>query len=239
MALKRCSACKKEHETISFSSNSHRKDGLHNQCNDCRRASAKKCKDKKRREFLSTLKPVERLLGEIFVVVANDGIEYEYLISNFGRVISMKLGFEVLINPSAQLGRCGRPGYLGVSLRDPSRKNYYTSRVHRLVAKAFIPNPDNLLQVNHIDGDKTNNNVTNLEWCTPEHNIRHSFSEKLNIAPRGKDSHLFDKGKKVKLNGVTYNSVAGAARETGIPRTTLSAELISNRKPKYGIEYVD
>jgi hypothetical protein len=47
-------------------------------------------------------------------------------------------------------------------------------RLHRLVAQMFIPNPDNLPVINHIDGDKTNNHVSNLEWCNKSHNERHA-----------------------------------------------------------------
>ena len=47
--------------------------------------------------------------------------------------------------------------------------------IHRLVAKAFIPNPDNLIVVNHIDGNIKNNNVTNLEWCTHSYNSKHAY----------------------------------------------------------------
>lgn len=65
-------------------------------------------------------------------------------------------------------------GYLYVSLTDEygQKKNHY---IHRLVADAFIPNPNNLPQVNHLDYDRTNNKVTNLEWCCALDNIRFSL----------------------------------------------------------------
>ncbi len=69
-------------------------------------------------------------------------------------------------------------GYLSVALyKDGTHKNY---RVHRLVAETFIPNPSNLPQVNHIDGNKLNNNVDNLEWCTSKQNIQHAWKNGLN-----------------------------------------------------------
>lgn len=64
-------------------------------------------------------------------------------------------------------------GYLSVGFSSK------TKLVHRLVAEAFLPNPNNLEFVNHKDGNKHNNHVSNLEWCTRQHNENHAFSTGL------------------------------------------------------------
>ena len=68
-------------------------------------------------------------------------------------------------------------GYLRVSLSKEGVNKTY--KVHRLVATAFIPNPLQLPCVNHIDGNKTNNHVSNLEWCTHSENLKHAFKTGL------------------------------------------------------------
>lgn len=68
--------------------------------------------------------------------------------------------------------------------------------IHRLVAIHFIPNPDNLPQVNHIDGDKLNNNVSNLEWCTNKENSYHYYSKHGYNMPNAKID--IDKAKEIK-----------------------------------------
>jgi hypothetical protein len=77
--------------------------------------------------------------------------------------------------------KIGNNGYLTIHLRDRSIEH---PSVHRLVAVAFIPNPDNKSTVNHKDGDKQNNNVSNLEWSTSAEQINHALSNGL-IKVRG------------------------------------------------------
>lgn len=73
-------------------------------------------------------------------------------------------------------------GYMSVSL------NSKTFKVHRLVAEAFISNPNSFLQVNHKDGDKTNNSVDNLEWCDSYYNMQHAVKTGLFHKFYGKDN---------------------------------------------------
>ncbi|ANY29309.1 putative HNH endonuclease [Bacillus phage PK16] len=75
-------------------------------------------------------------------------------------------------------------GYLRVCLAEKyTKKNH---RVHRLVALAFLPNPDNKKVVNHKDGNKHHNNVTNIEWCTHSENTVHALDTGLKGVPVGK-----------------------------------------------------
>jgi len=97
------------------------------------------------------------------------GYEGYYQVSNLGRVKSLKRKTgNKRNNEDIILKTYLRASYLFVRLRkDNKYKNYL---VHRLVASAFIPNPDNLPQVNHIDENKINNIVNNLEWCDAKYN---------------------------------------------------------------------
>ena len=105
-----------------------------------------------------------------------------YEASNLGRIRSVerivksgrghKTVPSVVLKPSI-----GEYGYESVSLSMNNKK--YMRRVNRLVAQTFIDNPDNLPQVNHIDGNKTNNRVENLEWCNGSYNMQHCYANKL------------------------------------------------------------
>ncbi len=95
----------------------------------------------------------------------------KYLVSNDGHVYNGETGKE--LSPDITYA-----GYLRVLIY---YKGYRKAKsIHRLVATAFIPNPDNLPEVNHKDGNKTNNDVSNLEWCTGLYNVRHSYEHHLN-----------------------------------------------------------
>lgn len=73
-------------------------------------------------------------------------------------------------------GRLTKGGYLQVSLKIDDTGKFTNKYIHRLVAQSFINNPEEKKEVNHIDGDKTNNNVKNLEWVTPSENQKHKHS---------------------------------------------------------------
>ena len=94
------------------------------------------------------------------------GYEGIYEVSDQGRVKSIGYGKERILRPGRNT--CG---YLLVGLRKNREQKWYL--VHRLVAQAFIPNPDNLPQVNHKDENKTNNSVQNLEWCDRKYNCNY------------------------------------------------------------------
>ena len=105
----------------------------------------------------------------------------DYQISNLGRVKSFKWGKEKILNPFTN-----SHGYKNIrlSLNGVSK----VSKVHRLVALAFIPNPENHRIINHIDGDKCNNNVANLQWTTPSENTQHAFDTGLHTG-KGKNHY--------------------------------------------------
>ncbi len=103
------------------------------------------------------------------------GYENSYLVSNMGRIKSVKrikvsrgLPYE---HPEKIISPSGKKYKTACLFKMGSRKYLL---VHRLVAEAFIPNPDNKAEVNHKDGNKTNNLLTNLEWCTRLENQKHA-----------------------------------------------------------------
>ena len=92
----------------------------------------------------------------------------DYMVSDHGRILSFKGKSKLIISSSITA-----KGYEYVAIR---QKGIYVGySVHRLVATAFIPNPKRLPQVNHLDGNKLNNHVANLEWCDAYDNVMHAI----------------------------------------------------------------
>ena len=161
-----------------------------------------------------------------------EGYEGQYLVSNTGKVKSIdrtdEKGYTHLgVDKKAQ---DNGKGYLSVALykHNIERKKY----IHRLVATAFIPNPENLPEVNHKDGNKSNNIVDNLEWVTTSDNILHSYevlnrrSNKNNPIMSHKIAMLDDKGNILKI----YPSMREAERQLNLSNGVISKGLQNDWK---------
>lgn len=162
--------------------------------------------------------------SKYFSVIASDGeqflpikgFENEYEISTLGRVYSLKRKTEMPRGGEREQGNYFlleekmEKGYRRVSLGHNKKV-----LVHRLVAEAFIPNPESLPIINHIDGDKGNNHVENLEWCSHSYNVSHAIENGL----RGgkKTAEIEDIKNKLK-----NETVCSFAKKNNITRQTIS-----------------
>ena len=97
-------------------------------------------------------------------------------------------------------------GYVKVSLQRDGKR--YTVRIHVLVANAFLPNPKNLPEVNHIDEDKTNNTLLNLERCTSQYNVEYSKAERLNFNKNGETIEIFNLNKFCRDNALDQSCMS-------------------------------
>lgn len=122
-----------------------------------------------------------------------------------------------------------RNGYLRVSLNNEATK-HKRFLVHRLVALAFIPNKNNLPQINHIDRDKKNNNVNNLEWCSPLENLMHSHViEKASLAK--------EQPVRCITTGKIYSSIKEATQKLGLPHSNIIACCKGRRRTCGGMKW--
>lgn len=162
-----------------------------------------------------------------------------YQISNLGNVRSLCFGARnVKKSNVVKLLKSSKSnlGYYKIQLyKDGKSKMFY---IHRLVALLFINNPDNKTQVNHIDGNKANNAVDNLEWVTPKENISHAIDNGLfyyapmkgkkgKSNPTSKTIHQYD------LNGnfiAEYCGISEAARILNINASCISLALLGKHK---------
>lgn len=144
-----------------------------------------------------------------------------YQISNLGRVKSFRKSTkygcqnEFILNPTI-----ANNGYAQVTLYNNAKRQKFL--VHRLVANAFIPNPDNLPQINHKDENRLNNCANNLEWCTAEYNNAYGTARIRGIDSRSKPiEQLTYDGKLIAV----YRSARLASDILGIKKTTLTMAI--------------
>lgn len=149
-----------------------------------------------------------------------------YLISNKGRLKSVKRGIKWNGTIRHQEDKImsqvvNKSGYIEYQITYNGK--HYGRKAHRLVAEAFIPNPENKPQVNHIDGNKTNNNVENLEWATNKENVVHAYKNELykHVKPilQFNDNGMFIK---------RWSNAAEITKELGFCKNTIL--LACNRK---------
>lgn len=151
------------------------------------------------------------------------GYEGLYEVSNLGRVRSLRDNHGQARIRVLQQCKSSR-GYLHLILCKNHKLKHYS--VHRLVAEAFLPNPDGLPQINHIDECKTNNRVDNLEWCDAKYNINYGSGRQRRVETQGKRVYQYAKsGAFVR----SYASIHEAERQTGIHNGNISACCLGKR----------
>ena len=154
--------------------------------------------------------------------------EYEdlYEVSNYGRIRSLCGRY----GENKILKQCiGSKGYKLVTLCRKGKQK--TVNVHRLVALAFVPNPDSLPCVNHIDEDKNNNNASNLEWCSYYYN--NIYGQRLTKSALKRSIPII-----CIETGIVYSSACAASRETGISQGGICKCCNKKRKTAGGFTWV-
>lgn len=149
-------------------------------------------------------------MNEIWKAI--EGTNGRYEVSNTGKVRSLNYGGHGKMRELTPVE--DKKGYY--RLRITSDGKSQTKKVHRLVAAAFVPNPDNKPEVNHIDGNKKNNRSDNLEWVTARENTIHAYQAGLKEKTR---SHCRQMGQTIgKIKLAEYRE----ARKTPVTATRLS-----------------
>ena len=152
------------------------------------------------------------------------GYEKYFMISNFGDVWSKRTN--IILVPTAT-----KAGYNTISTRLFGRwGGAKVIRIHRMVAEAFIKNPENKPYVNHLDGNKKNNNVCNLEWCTAKENSIHAYKTGLAKVGSGANNpgatltweQVEEIRKNYKENKETHKTIA---ERYGVERTCITNML--------------
>lgn len=165
------------------------------------------------------------------------GYEGLYEVSDLGRIKSLRGDGRILKEQKTRTGYCQVWLYNGMPHQNGRKgKNY---QVHRIVAEAFLENPNGLPEVNHINEDKSDNRAENLEWCTHIENSRHGtrgerIGEKLKNGKRSKTVCQYTP------NGMLvaeYPSMAEVQRSTGFRKGNIWKQMVGKRETAYGYRW--
>ena len=146
---------------------------------------------------------------------------YNYEISDKGRVRNIKTKRILKTNINSR-------GYIIVCLHQNNKQ--YVKRVHRLVAEAFYEGNHKDLDVNHIDGDKTNNFIENLEWCTRKENLEHAYRTGLKSLPNKTKVLVIETGK-------IYDSISECSKAINGDRCQIHRCLIGKERTCKGYHF--
>ena len=176
-------------------------------------------------KILEPIKETPNLPGEVWKSV--NGYEGYYEISNLGRVASVnyaKMGIRKVLSPK----HAAEYDKVVLALNGKHR----CKNVHRLVAENFIPNPNNLEDVNHIDGNKRNNQVSNLEWVSRSDNVLHS------IYTLGNNPRDWTKTPVICVDtGKIFETQTDASKTYGIPQGNIGLAARGIRKTAGGYRW--
>jgi len=170
------------------------------------------------------------------------GFESLYMVSNLGRVKSLPRSKTMPNGCVCYTKECilkfSTKHYRSVSLyHDGKRHMRY---VHRMVSESFIPNPKNKLQVNHINGNKLDNRVLNLEWATSSENLNHAIATGLKLNSKKSIDTLINRSSKAVIDGATgveYPSAKHAAIALKINPFTLRSKLNGGDRNNTTLKY--
>ena len=128
-------------------------------------------------------------------------------------------------------------GYYQVVFRINKRRKYV--RVHRLIAQTLLPNPNGYTQINHIDGNKLNNSLNNLQWCTNAHNTQEGYNNNLY---KSKSSCKIVAIKKDSGQILQFNSIRSCAQRLKLNRKTITMILKNQKRTNnypYDFQYLE
>ena len=204
---KYCAKCKNNVDIINYNKNKARKDGLNVYCKKCMLLMTKIKQENKIKKRVDE----QYIEGEIWKIIPHFN---KYEASTYGRIRNIKL--KTLMTPTINA-----VGYCVSSLSNDKNKSV-NIKFHRIIAETFIDNPQKKITINHIDKNRSNNKVNNLEWATPKEQIKHQLSynppNKKNIIIKTIDdlSNIDNNEKWKDINDYPYYQISNYGRINGM-----------------------